>query len=1536
MTLTKQETATVLGRTVVTAGNEHQHERKEKSSSGMPSSTCVPRAATPASWKSFRIVLSILITGCLAIFVANPKRALAQTATSGINSDGTDFFVGMMPGIVHGAYFSTGNAAAYFLICSYTDNNKVTIHYFNSSGNELSGQNLVLMKGLCQEVRIDPASIVPSRPGEVLEYKSAHITSKYPISVQVYTDGSSNGSMYQAIPTAALGKSYVVAAYNDNPLADNPGFVNRDSSSSEFMIIAPYDNTTVTFVPNATTAGLGITGCQTGAGSNGTPHPVTLTMHRGQVYWVRSNSIDISDDMSGSTVVADKPIVVLGGEERAMIGYPSGYWTTLDNDIRDEVGEEMSPVVDWGSDYPSIPTMPASITDVTIAGDGDMYRMFTNDPRGLSMNYWELGTPPQKFGPNNVLLYQPTEFDNITDPLDLLTDPSSNDPLGNPKKFYAVQYTYFQGHHDFNPNRKVGPGGGKGATPQSGGGANPLDETSYRAEGEIDLVPINYWKTSTVFMVPPNSNYNGYQFINIITNKDSLRAITIVRNNASSGALQSYTPSRTYQIPNHPELVGLTLKMPAGSYIISGNTPFVCYSYGRTETRYKDIFGYGAPTGQYYGSHAVPNPPKADIVPSCGQWNVLVHEGGTGGGIADVMLLNDPSGYIIKPPQVSYNCRLVGTGTDPQNPTAPPFVVGDTSLSVIIQVNDPSKDAYAALYAVDLSGNDTIIQLIYKAPSLALSTNKVALPDTLVLDQQCRTATFHVTSTGNLPNVNVFDSMFNTPSLFNITTNPPLPANLKAGDSVVFDFCFSPQDTNMHRDSLMVVGGCIDTIFYFQGKGLTPIIEAEDHDFGNVTVGNTACANIAIRNVGDAPLVLDSNYHLFNNPDYTFAGPIPDTIQPGGIFQYMRFCFHPSQKGPSNSQMNWGTNINPGSIYARHNKDTSLLLGYGRAAGLSWSWHNQQFTVECQAYDTEHVWLDNTSTGSDGADLTVDSLKVTGNDAKDFTVLAYNGNPMSTFAPFQLLKGDSILVDIQFKPDPTTGYQNRLAQIIASAHDAGGTGYSDDLNCTGIIRHAILSITPSSYNFGSLTPDSVVTASFVLLNSGDTNFDFNSIGVNSPDFKILSGPQQGDTLAPNMFDTVVIQFTAKHDGGASSGILHCGDNPCSDTTAMVFGSSSSVLVADNGHNFPVTYICRDNQASIFAADTGTEPVFLDSVVIMDNESGGAYANRFAFLPNGMQDTVLSTTLMPGQQMSFPVLFTPQASDNAISARVIFYYFDTTKGQHRPFERTDTLTGIGYQVTNQVTMRNPVLTANGQYSAVTAEDVATPIQIGHSFDTIAQVYGVQFTIRYVGDEFIPLQNGITTAAGITNQTPNAKPIPDPTDSRYNLLTLRLTSATPIIDSGTIVTANWQYVVAKDSISPFEVENVTFLDQNQDSACWVGAAVVSGSFYGLNSCGDATLRDYLKGGLPVVSIGDVIPNPAFSTTNVDFFVQQDGTPVTMRLFNALGEPVQTILKDQPYAKGGYRTTIDASNLPSGLYTIYLSAPGYGSSKQIIVTR
>jgi len=1446
--------------------------------------------------------------------------ARAQVVRHGINSYGTDFYLSRMPLIRFSQSWQqveNGPAGGYFLICSIHDNNKVVIDYFSDATtgspatHEIAGKTFIINKGKSVEYPIDQNSLTPDHPGEILQWKSAHIYSDYPITVQFYMEGTSSGQLYQGIPTAALGKSYVIAAWNDCPKANAPNPDNPDSTSSEFMVIAPYDNTTVTITPNSTTIG-GNIGYNTGAGSTNTPHPFTINMQRGQIYWVRSAPTDINNDLSGSTVVSDKPVAVLGGQERAFIDDPESQGSYGDEDIRDAMVEEMTPVESWGSDYPAIPDMPASNPDCNPNGDGDLYRLYSNDPVGINVNMWQYTSPAQAYGPQGVKVYQApaADWENVTEPIDLRVD--SKDAAGNTKKMYAVQYQYFQWV--------------------------PAQEESYRSENEMDLTPIDHYQMSTIFMVPKNVHYNGYQFLGLITNKDSLSKITITLNGTSSGTLQSFIPwIKQYQIPLHPELVGLTYKLPAGTYMITGNTPFASYSYGRTETDMKTISGYAAPTGQAYGSHNQPNAPKADITPSCGDWHIHLFEPNLSGndGIADVLLLDDPDGFYSHPPRVSVNARM-----NPSKPTNPPFVVGDESLDFDIQVGDPTKPADAFVYAVDRSGNDTVIELQYTPPQVALSNAIVNFPDSMVGTNQCSNFTLHIGSTGSAPTLTLqppalYDLKTNLPDMsgkFTFTSNPTLPAALKAGDSVVFTVCFASTDTLVYKDSVVLsAGSCLDTALHVYGHEVTPIIWAQDHDFGNVPVGDTQCFDIYVKNLGDADLILTEDWVLHLNPDYTFKGSVPDTIRPGAKDDTLHFCFHPNSTGSSNSQMDWGTNLN--ALYAGDIKDTSILLGYGIEPGMNWDRRNQPFAVECQDSQIVRVNLLNTSSGSTGADITVNDVELAGPNASEFTILGYG---TGYAPPWQLTKGSSVWVDLRFNPSLANGYANRNVQLVANGVEVNDVTrkYSDTINCVGVVRHAIVTVSPLSYNFGEQSPGTQLTQTFFITNTGDTAFVYTGLNLAGTDFTILSGPAIGSSLQPGATDSIVIQYTAKLGGGLSNATVAIGgDHPfCNTLACSVMGTSEVVTVAESGANYPITYICHNDTASISATNAGTVGVILDSVQIIDSNGVVPASSQFAFFATDTQTIVPMQNLVAGQTVTFPVRYTPSIDDTVV-AEAVFYWLDTSKGQRRYFQEVKPINAIGYNTGNAVTLQNPTVASNNSYTAVTANVVSIPVQLKRPFDPIAQVYGVQFTLRYLRDAF--QYQSVMPVSGI-NLVNNPQRTMDPADNKYELLTIQLGSNSPMVDSGVMATVNWQYVVAKDSISPFDVQDVMFLDHTGSQACWVANGELPTTFYGTNLCGDATLREYLKGGMPAFSIHDIIPNPFKQSTHVYFTVAQDGVPVTMQVYNALGEPVQTLMKDEPQVKGNHEVEIDAMQLPSGLYTVFISTPGFGISKQVVVTK
>ncbi|HWF43301.1 MAG TPA: choice-of-anchor D domain-containing protein [Candidatus Kapabacteria bacterium] len=847
----------------------------------------------------FRLIWGIFaITG---LFFLTSGSSHAQGAR-GIDSYGRDFYLGYMPagGEVGNPINGTGSNA-YILICSLTNDNTVTVSYFGSDGKEIGGTTHIVQQDRCLQMQIPSGMMTPAMPGETPQYKAAHIVSNYPVTVQFYMEGSNSGGLYMGIPTSALGTHYVTACYFDNPLQDNPSPAPfRDSTSSEFMIIAAYDNTNIVFTPNATTKS-GVIGKNSGDGSNGTSHPVHIQLARGQVYWVRSQADNSLNDLTGSDIVSDKPIAVLGGQERGLLGLP-GAGISTGQDVRDVMVEEMTPVDSWDSEFVSIPFLPPSESNVT--GVGDLYRVLSDNTNAGNMDGWiGAGATFPRTEPVSAFQTPAAQWENVTDAIDLIV--SSKDKDGMRKKMYPVMYDYFQDN---------------GAP----------DDYAYTTPNEQNVVALARFENVAVFKVPQNSYYHGFQFINIITTKDSLRNIRISYNGGPGTPLSSYPKLASYQIPLHPELTGITSRVASGDYFIYGNTPFVCYSYGRTEdVTSTGAWGYAAPCGMLYGARTLEPKPRTSITRECDRWSVRVTDILPGDqGIADVELLNDPNGIFTRPPHVSYNASIF--------PNPPQFIPGDTSVSFDVIINDVTRDSYAAILVTDRSGNDTIIELRSIAIEYTLSSTKDSMLKVDAGAQACSTFSMVVQQTGSSDTITVYPPHFAYgDKSFSVLSNPSLPKVMHAGDSVQFTVCFNSVDTFAHRDSLVIPLGCLATNYLVRASGVTPIIIASDYDFGNVAVGDTVCHSITIQNTGNGTLIIDKNWVLQNvSSEFSFGDDalLPDTIPPGGSANFV-FCFHPTVSGGATAQMNWSTNLV--SPFRHQLKDTSLLQGNGVVSSVA-------------------------------------------------------------------------------------------------------------------------------------------------------------------------------------------------------------------------------------------------------------------------------------------------------------------------------------------------------------------------------------------------------------------------------------------------------------------------------------------------------------------------------------------------------------------------------------------------------------------------
>ncbi|SRR5581483_4768225 len=358
-----------------------------------------------------------LLFACVLFFSVEP--ALAQSQ-KGIPSDGRDFYLAeIVPSIKCAAIKPF--QGFYALISSYYDCN-VTISYFDQTGKEVTGptQHIQAKEGWqypLDQGMMNPrdANGVPLNPdGEAPEYATCHIRSDRPISVSYYSTGPNSGSLYMALQTGALGKTYVVASMPANPSlghANSHHFpCTADSSSSEFCIIAIKDNTNVTITPNGLTRG-GHVGVNCGQGATGQPNPFSVNLNRGEVYYVKSTIDDPDNDMSGSIVVADQPVAVIAGNEGAFNGETS--FSQLGGDQRNMSAEQMVPVDFWtDKDYVSMPFKESPNGDPGDASEGSQFKIFMFDPKGTTLftTYDPIGLQTQSFG---RYMCPPMTYDNV-------------------------------------------------------------------------------------------------------------------------------------------------------------------------------------------------------------------------------------------------------------------------------------------------------------------------------------------------------------------------------------------------------------------------------------------------------------------------------------------------------------------------------------------------------------------------------------------------------------------------------------------------------------------------------------------------------------------------------------------------------------------------------------------------------------------------------------------------------------------------------------------------------------------------------------------------------------------------------------------------------------------------------------------------------------------------------------------------------------------------------------------------------------------
>jgi len=276
-------------------------------------------------------------------------------------------------------------------------------------------------------------------PGTGVTKLGIRLKSSRPVLVHQFNPWDNNFSNDASLllPEPLLGDDYVVLTWPTSPLGlvEIPGFPTPPNQAGYFTVVAPYDDTQVSFQVSAPIkAGDGVAELPAGGVQ-------TVTLHKGEVLNLEAEPSGLFDkmDLSGSRVWADKPIAVFSGHEEAVVD---------EGCCADHLEEQL---------------LPINILDTH-------YLAVKAKPRGTEPDYWRIQaaevnvtitTDPPQPGADNVVLSQKGEWVEVitSDSFEIKADgkiqvaqylvsqEATEDFIGDPSQILAVPVPRFRDYY---------------------------------------------------------------------------------------------------------------------------------------------------------------------------------------------------------------------------------------------------------------------------------------------------------------------------------------------------------------------------------------------------------------------------------------------------------------------------------------------------------------------------------------------------------------------------------------------------------------------------------------------------------------------------------------------------------------------------------------------------------------------------------------------------------------------------------------------------------------------------------------------------------------------------------------------------------------------------------------------------------------------------------------------------------------------------------------------------------------------------------
>ena len=475
------------------------------------------------------------------------------------------------------------------------------------------------------------------------------------------------------------------------------------------------------------------------------------------------------------------------------------------------------------------------------------------------------------------------------------------------------------------------------------------------------------------------------------------------------------------------------------------------------------------------------------------------------------------------------------------------------------------------------------------------------------------TQTVAVTNTGTMP-VSITQAASSNPA-FSLT-GVTLPMAVATGQTGNFTVAVIPTATGTLTGTLTLQGsdGAPPATVNLSATAVASApqisLSSTSIQFGTVGVGSTSNLNLTISNTGSADLAI--SLISITGTGFGVNGiATPKTVTAGQSVS-ANVSFQPTGAGGVSGTLSITSNdpVNPTT--------TVTLAGTGSTTAPG----------QLQANPTS-VSFGNVSTGGSSTKAII--LSNTGSTSVPISVIAVTGTGFSVngiTTPFTLNAAATVTLNAVFAPT-AAGNATGSVTITTDALHSPLT-----ISMTGTGAQPGLSISPTSFAFGSVVDGQTKSQTFTLKNTGGTSLTISQLSVSGAGYS-LNGLTMPSTVAAGASVTFNALFAPTTAGSLPGTITITSNAPNSPSTIALSGTGTAGTV-----------ILTANPTSLAFGNVNAGTTSSKSVTLTNSGTGNVTISQVAVSAKDVTTSGVTTpvTLTPGQSQTLNVAFKPTAAE----------------------------------------------------------------------------------------------------------------------------------------------------------------------------------------------------------------------------------------------------------------------------------------------------